>query len=307
MRMKKVSSTLFVNPRVMVSKIKTAWPLLVWLLALLLAVFVYFHGGQFGGMTGTVSTNFDHAVLLETARVKAVSVQVGDSVAKGDLLAQMDTSLLMAERDVLAAEAQALRGELAVVTEEMTRFEKLMAQGLVNEGEIISLRVKQKTLQATLDASEVDKEIKLLTMRIENSTLRAKADGVVSRVYYSSGDIVPGGDPILASVVTQAPSIVGFLPESNSYDIYVGIKAYVTPASRPGVVFSAKVVSLTPDVFSLPGRIQPSAARAYRGRRVIFEVDPEAVLLPGEEVQIYLKRPWTFQMLGRFFKPEVSQ
>jgi len=284
------------HPPVFLSQLKIRTSFFVWLLAAIAGIFVYFHGGQFGGMTGSVVTTFDNAAPLEGGRVTAVFVQIGDGVTQGTPLAQMDASLLEAEKAVFEAEGRALEGELSAVTVEVTRLEKMMAQQLADEQDILSLRVKQKTLQAVVASSEIDHQIRLLDMRIQNCTLRAQAAGIVSRLYHSSGDVVQAGDPILSSVINQEPTVVGFLSEYNARDVSVGMDTYLTPVSGRGAVVRAKVVSLTPDVFALPGRANPLPSQSYRGRRVLLKPEDGCTLLPGEEVQIQFRRPWTFRL-----------
>lgn len=306
MKTQKTSPVLVNHPRVFLSRLKSRWSFFAWLLAALLAIFVYFHGGQFGGMTGTVIPLFDEAAPMETGRLKNVFVRIGDRVIAGLALAQIDVSLLAAEKAVLEAEAAAQQKELAAITEEANRLETLLRQGLLREQDVVSLRVKQKTLQAASDSSEMDTKIHLLAMRIENCTLRAQAAGSVSRIYHSTGNIVQGGDPVLSVVMDGKPSVVGFLSEYNARDVSPGMRAYLVPVSGHGAVFRATVVALTPEVFSLPGRVSPVPSQQSRGRRVVFEPEPGCNLLPGEEVQIFFQRPWTFQVFGNLLKNKAS-
>jgi len=286
------------HPRVFISRLKARVPFVVWLVVAVAAVYIYHHGGQFGGMTGTVETTFDNAAPLEAGRLIELLVGIGDVVEKGDALAQMDISLLTAEKAVFAAEAQALVGELAAVTAETQRLEDLMTRHLASEQDILSLRIKKKSLEAQVVASEIEKEIQLLDMRIQNCTLRANTAGTISRVYNSPGDIVQSGSPVLSSVIQRDPVVVGFLSEYNARDVSVGMKAYLKPSSGVGEVIRATVVSLTPDVFALPGRVNPIPTKSYRGRRVIIKPESGAALLPGEEVQIYFRNPWSIQLSG---------
>ncbi len=284
------------HPRVFISRLKTRVPFVVWLVVAVTAVYIYYHGGQFGGMTGTVVTTFDNAAPLEAGRVLKLFVKVGDLVEKGDPLVQMDTALLVAQKAIFQAEAQALAGELAAVTAETQRLEDLMARHLAGEQDILSLRIKKKSLEAQISAAEIEKEMRLLDMRIQNCTLRANARGTVSRIFNTLGDIVQSGLPVLSSVVQQEPTVVGFLSEYNARDVSVGMDAFLTASSGPGSVIHATVISLTPDVFALPGRVNPVPTKTYRGRRVILRPDPGAELLPGQEVQINFRSPWTLQL-----------
>lgn len=297
------------HPQILMSRLKVRISFFVWLLMAVLAVFVYFHGGQFGGMTGTVITLFDDAAPLEAGRLKAVYVRIGDTVTADAPLAQMDTALLAAEKAVFEAEAAAQQKELAALTDEVARLEPLLKQGLIREQDVLSLRVKQKALQATGDAaaSTIAGNIRLLDLRIQNCTLRAQAAGVVSRIYHSAGNIVQGGDPVVSVVIDGKPSVVGFLSEYNARDVSTGMSAYLSPVSGHGAFFRAKVVALTPEVFSQPGRVNPVPSQQSRGRRVVFEPEPGCNLLPGEEVQISFQRPWTFQVFGNLLKNKASR
>lgn len=307
MTIKNSAHKVHTNPHVMMSRAKMKWPFLIWLLAAGGAIFVYFHGGQFGGMSGVVVTTIDNATPIETGRLTQFYVHVGDPVVKGTPLAQMDTSILEAEKAVLEAKAQGLRGELSAVSSELTHLENLVKQQLASEQDLLALRIKQKTLQASIDSAEIDKEILLLDMRIQNCTLRALAPGVVSRITHSPGDVITAGDPVLYSVINQPPTVEGFLSESNARDVVPGMEAYLTPAAGYGETIKATVVSLTPEIFNLPGRVNPIPSRPYRGRRVILIPEPNSALLPGEEVQINLRRPWTLQVFRNLVKREPAQ
>ena len=65
------------HPRVWWSRFKIRWPLVCWLLAVAAVVYLYYHGGRFSGMSGTVQAVRDLAAPLETARLRDVRVIVG--------------------------------------------------------------------------------------------------------------------------------------------------------------------------------------------------------------------------------------
>ena len=81
-----ISKKVLRNRHVLFSRIKARWSFLAWLFAALLAVAVYFHGGQFGGMTGSVFTRMDEVSSANEGRLDKLLVDVGDVVKEGDLL-----------------------------------------------------------------------------------------------------------------------------------------------------------------------------------------------------------------------------
>jgi multidrug resistance efflux pump len=161
------------HPAVWWSRVKDRWPFAVWLLAIVAAVFLYFHGGQFGGMSGVVQVVHENVGPLETARLKTVEVVVGQRVKKGDALATMDTTILDTEmaieklqierqfalavsraesdlRDLQIRKAES-GGELEVLNTEVTRLEDLLAQHLIDAQTVALLRARQQALTRAME------------------------------------------------------------------------------------------------------------------------------------------------------------
>ena len=90
-------------------RIARNWPFLLWLAVLVFIMAFYSRNQQFGQMAGTVEAIGEDVVPQETARLVSLNVVVGQSVAKGDVLAQMDTSLIDAEVAIADATLQDAR------------------------------------------------------------------------------------------------------------------------------------------------------------------------------------------------------
>lgn len=187
MEKKRFTKKKWINRHVLMARLRVRWSFLVWLMAAGLAVFVYFHGGRFGGMTGAVFTRSQNIAPLTTARIETLLVDVGDAVRAGELLGRMDASMIEAERDLVAAqmdnmvaeveaeevqnlrrfdasilelasELRALRlalgeaeRELSVLRPEVERMERLFEQRLIDEQELISLRTDHASLNAIVE------------------------------------------------------------------------------------------------------------------------------------------------------------
>lgn len=371
MAMKPVSGKVMINRHVMLSRLKSRWSFLAWLFAALLAMVIYFHGGRFGGMRGSVFTRIETAAPLTGGRLEGLFVDVGSPVKKGELLAQMDATVLEAEKvlaeaqmrimasEVKTEEVQNLRrfdasiirleselrdlrtrqmeaqGELAALRPELKRLSKLFDSKLVDEQELMPVRMKTQTLEAAtkdypttilqIEASlkearkqketiaqqsesavelieqEAAGRARLLDVQIEACSLRALEDGIVSRIYYYPGNMVPKGDTVLSTVVSGEPRVIGFLSEYNARDVTVGMKAYLTTVSGYGPVVEAEVMALTPEIYSLPARVSPVVSQASRGRRVVLKIENDCDLLPGEGVEIHFHRPWTSRLIWSLF------
>ncbi len=217
----KSSRKFLVNRHVLVSRIKTRWSFFVWLGAALLAIGVYFHGGQFGGMSGSVFTRMQTSAPLITSRLAELSVDVGDVIKKGDVLAQMDTSILEAEKALVVAQMRNLSSEvkteeiqnlrlfdaaiirleselrdmwikqiedgsaLAALIPEFARLEKLFESQLIDEQELMPLRMEIQSLDAVTQAypdtiSQI--EVSLTTAKEQKKTITQQSKVAVELI-----------------------------------------------------------------------------------------------------------------------------
>ena len=138
----------------------------------------------------------------------------------------------------------------------------------------------------------------LLRQRRDLYVLRARQNGIISRIEKEPGEVVQAGEPILSLVVEGSQFIIGFLPESNAYDVEVGQAVMLrSPVGRRQEV-PATVTALGPEILALPGRVSPLPGQTARGRRIILVPENPGAFLPGESVSIHVFGPW-WQGSGR--------
>jgi multidrug resistance efflux pump len=152
-------------------RIARNWPFLLWLAVLVFIMAFYSRNQQFGQMAGTVEAIGEDVVPQETARLVSLNVVVGQSVAKGDVLAQMDTSLIDAEvaiadatfrdaretftRDQRAMVAAAQQSEAAAKTAESALKTEQMRQKS-DAAQIVELRRELKRREDLLSKRLID-------------------------------------------------------------------------------------------------------------------------------------------------------
>lgn len=94
------------------------WPLLVFVFFIVLASVLYSRGGKYRVMTGTAQRVVENVASLESARVASIHVEVGDHVQAGDVIAQLDTSIIDAENAV--QKERIVRSRLEAQLEQLT-------------------------------------------------------------------------------------------------------------------------------------------------------------------------------------------
>ncbi len=160
------------HPAVWRSRLRLRWPLIVWLLAAVGAVVLYYNGGKFGGISGVVEGVEERVAPLVAGRLTAVYVTVGKRVKAGDIVAEMDPSVELADLTVdrlemerrfaaavgdfdreirdLQRQQAADDGERAQLQEEIARLETLLEKHLVDVRDLVSLRTRRRALEAAL-------------------------------------------------------------------------------------------------------------------------------------------------------------
>jgi multidrug resistance efflux pump len=142
------------------------WPLLVFVGFLFLAVFLHSKGGQYRVLTGTAERVIERIAPLESARVISVAVEVGDIVKAGDVIAQLDTSIIDAESAVL--KERIMQARLEAKLEQLTlerQFEKARqdAEQALRQAE---LEFKVNQIEHRALAKEVERMEPLLEQQL---------------------------------------------------------------------------------------------------------------------------------------------
>ncbi|MEI6218824.1 MAG: hypothetical protein WCP86_07975, partial [bacterium] len=95
------------HPRIWWSRIKTQWPFLVWLLAVVFAYLLFVAGVDLAGFIGHVETRDVVVSPAEDSKLLSIGIEVGQTVTNNQPVAEMDSALIDAEiavNDALASE-----------------------------------------------------------------------------------------------------------------------------------------------------------------------------------------------------------
>ncbi len=361
---------LLTRPRVMLARLKQAWPVAIWALAVAGASFLYFRTDSFTSVTGVVVSVVEPVSPLQTGRLLSLNVELGQRVKAGDTLAAMDAALLDARLSIeeariieadqtvsgfeqgmmrLALDAEEARQsaelelqtlrlshevqlvELTELTRELARRDELLKAGLDDASAVATLRAPLAALEkevelypsiekatrarlegavAQLDALKTSLEcedvsaimptirdraaaqrevlrVSLQRRLLEKDTyvLKARRDGIVSRIFARPGDVIGAGDVILRLVSEVCDSVEGFLPEHYVASLRIGQSVRVERVNGGGFT-RAVVTAIAPEIQTLPGRVSPIRNQPVRGRRILFALEGEHTLIPGETVRV---------------------
>jgi membrane fusion protein, multidrug efflux system len=214
-------------------------------------------------------------------RISAVYADEGNIVIKGSLLADIDSSDLVAQRNqAIAFKGQSISNlsqsevkftsdqksirvleiGLEKATEDLTRAKSQLDGGVMTTEQFDHIKKGYETASAQLDAAKAqllvsksmissasasvetaNAQIKVLDTQLKNTRLYAPADGIIAKRWLLPGDIVQPGQSVFTMTLSKNLWVVAFIEETKVSNIHVGQIVRFYIDAFPGVRFRGKV------------------------------------------------------------------
>jgi membrane fusion protein (multidrug efflux system) len=214
-------------------------------------------------------------------RISSVYASEGDLVKQGTLLADLDSTDLVAQRNqslALRAQAQAnlaqsevkfnsdqksirvLEINLERASEDMIRAKSQSAGGVITSEQFDHIKKASETASAQLDAAKAqllvsksmissamasvetaNAQVKVLDTQLKNTRLYAPADGVIAKRWLLPGDVVQPSQSVFTVTMSKNLWVVAFLEETKISAVHSGQNVRLTIDAYPEVKFSGKV------------------------------------------------------------------
>ena len=167
-----------------------ALPLLVWLVAVAAAGWLFIHRSSTCELTGIARPEQRDVAALTNGRLRLVPVGLLDSVKEGQPLAVLEDDCLQASLATAAAEAARLRAELVAVEDRLTIDAAVqqadhMAEARRYAVDVESARLREIELQVTIETNR----IKLEFLRLQKDLLsNLRGQRAVSELRFRSAE-----------------------------------------------------------------------------------------------------------------------
>ncbi len=188
--------------------------------------------------------------------VMAFKVEVGDRIEAGQVVAELDSAVLKARRDIAAgglAEARAQRGkalaEIELAKLDFKRMEGLRKSAAFNQARYDDSRQQVAIAQAGLRqadsaAASAQADLDLAEINLGDALIKAPYAGVVTERLTEAGAYVQGGDPMLRMIGDRELEIEVEVPFQNLAGLEPGIE--VGAALDDGTRHTAVVRAILP-------------------------------------------------------------
>lgn len=171
--------------------------------------------------------------------VERLHVNIGDSVEKGDLLVELDSTEFKAMYDQAIAHREVVLANRNIAESELNRMKSLFERNLVSRAEMNVAEKTSEQASASLDVEEAN--VKYAKTRLEYTKIRAPISGVVASIAIQEGETVAAN---LLSSTSSSPSIVTIIDLQR-----LEVKAYVDE-SNIDRIHESQVVAFMTDAYS---------------------------------------------------------
>jgi len=176
-----------------------------------------------------------------------LSVEVGDRVEVGQLLAELDTTALEAAADQVRADVALAHPRVALAESILKRRQRLAGQGLASAEDLDTAQRDLAVERAQLEASRA--RLRSAEIVLGYSRITAPIRGVVAEVTTREGETVAAdfSAPTFVTILDlERLEVLAYVDETDIGRVEVGQAATFTVDTYPGTEFTAGVNTIQP-------------------------------------------------------------
>lgn len=260
---------------------------------------------------GRVEAEQVHVAAKYAGRIADVSVEEGDLVDQGQVVARMDTAELdasfakaradqaRAQETVVEAKAQIVQRESALrfAQQELARARSLLKKGHVSEERLDQRLSERNSAAALLDAANAHfestrnavlsaaAEVARIQAQIDDTVLTAPRRGRVQYRLAEPGEVLANGGRVVTLLDLTNVYMTVFLPTAQTGRAFIGAEARIVLDAVPEFVIPAKVSFVATEAQFTPREVETRSEREKLMFRVKVRIDPKVLRAHIEKVK----------------------
>lgn len=196
-------------------------------------------------------------------RIRRRLVEVGDTVAAGAPLMELDPSDTALNASAYRAQVDAARAQLAQAKADAQRYEALAQKGYVGRSDLEKARLSVDTATQSLRAAEANHRV--AANQAGYTVLRATAPGVITAIDAEAGRVVQAGQVVIHVAEDGERELVVSVPESRVDELRTARSLAVELWADPARRYQGRLRELAPDT--------DDVTRTYAARVSVLDAD----------------------------------
>lgn len=229
--------------------------------------------GETVALTGTVQaqTEVNFAFRIDGRMIER-NVDVGDTVAPGQLLARLNSNNEETALQSARAQLASARGQLVEVRNNFERQKSLVERQLTSRAAFDQATASLQMAESNVESAQAS--VNLAANRLSYTQLIADAGGIVTAVGAESGEVVPAGRMIVQIAREEGRDAVFDVPGQVKDAAPRNPEITVMLTTEPGIMATGRVREISPQADPVTG--------TFRVR--VGLIDPPAALRLGSTV-----------------------
>jgi membrane fusion protein, multidrug efflux system len=185
---------------------------------------------------------------LVAGRVNAVTVAEGDSVAQGQMIAELDRAPLEDQRRQAAAAVDQAKAQVENARLALQRNQQLFERGIAAGKEVEDAKKDQAAAQAALE--QANATLSTATLNVDCASVRAPIAGQIVKRMVSVGEQVDGtgAQPIVEIANLDRVELAANVPADYLSRVRVGLTATIKSDAYPERDFPGSILAIAPAV-----------------------------------------------------------
>lgn len=209
-------------------------------------------------LSGTIEATENVPVSFRSGgRVISVTVQVGDHVTEGQLLAELEPT--QAQASARAAEAQLAAAAASLKQAQLAydRAKSLAERGAGTRADLDS--ATQALLAATSSRDQAEAQLAKARQSVEDTVIHAPADGIVTERSAEPGQIVGAAQAVLTLARDGLREAVFHAPDLPELDSFLGKGIELRTLDGPDRSYPATISEISPLADETSGTVEVKA------------------------------------------------
>jgi RND family efflux transporter MFP subunit len=234
-----------------------------------------------------------------------VTVDEGQPVRKGTLLARIEARQLGDARQSAVSAVRSADNQVAVARRELQRTEELVTAGAIAPRELDVARSNLTAAEAQL--ADAKSRLSSADADLADTVIRAPIDGIVSRRAVNTGDVVSPGTELLTIIDPSSMRLEAAVPSDDLRSLRVGALVEFQVRGYGEEPFSGRIERIAPQAdattrqvpifVTIPNASGRLVAGLFAEGRVVSE-SAEGLVVPENAVNMKGGSPWVLRVTG---------
>jgi membrane fusion protein, multidrug efflux system len=200
-------------------------------------------------LSGTVVSDNEKMITSRNiGYVKAVLVDEGSSVKKGQVLYEIDSSNMDSNKKEAELNLEILQNQARNIELNLNRYKNLQAQDLVSKYDVEQLELNLSNIKNMITITSA--KVKEVNAQYDYLKVKAPNDGLILKKSIKAGEMAMPGMPAFILTDLSTLLIKADISETNLNDVKVGQKVDIEIASQN---FKTKgtITSIVPNMYAM--------------------------------------------------------